>query len=116
MSSALAPSSPPKTHKLSQQMCAVLILLSADAHLMKLVEPFINLETETILWDEILKIPFGSGHHSAISWAYGIWTDEMRPSANLFDGALSMSPALQVAALQALAKRWGLARSPSVAG
>ena len=116
MSSAVAPPSSPKTQKLSQQMCAVLILLSADAHLMKSIEPFINLNTETILWDEILKIPFGSGHRAAVSWAYGIWTDEMRPKANLFDGALSMSPALQVAALQALAKRWGLSRTPSVAG
>ena len=114
MSLAVAPS--PSNPKLSQQMCAVLILLSADSHLIKSVEPFINLDTETILWDEILKIPFGSGHRAAISWAYGVWTDEMRPSANLFEGALSMSPALQVAALQALAKRWGLSRTPSVAG
>ena len=114
MSSAIAPS--PKTQKLSQQMCAVLILLSADSSLMKSVESFINLNTETINWDEIFKIPFGSGHRAAISWAYGVWTDEMRPSANLFDGALSMSPALQVATLQALAKRWGLARTSSLVG
>ncbi len=92
-------------------MCAVLVLLSADQFLMKSVEAFINLNTETIYWDEIFKISFGSGHRASISWAYGIWTDEMRPSANLFDGALSMSPALQSAALQALAMRWGLKRN-----
>jgi len=114
MSLAIAPLA--SNQKLSQQMCAVLILLSADASLMKSVESFINLNTETINWDEIFKIPFGSGHRAAISWAYGVWTDEMRPSANLFDGSLSMSQALQVATLQALAKRWGLARNPSVAG
>jgi hypothetical protein len=114
MSLAAAPS--PSNPKLSQQICAVLILLSADPHLMKSVEPFINLDTETISWDAIFKIPFGSGHRGAVSWAYSIWTDEMRPRANIFDGALSMSPALQVAVLQALAKRWGLSRTPSVAG
>jgi hypothetical protein len=97
-------------------MCAILILFSADAHLMKSVEPFITLNTETILWDEICKIPFGSGHRGAVSWAYSIWTDEMRPRTNLFDGALSMSPALQVGVLQALAKRWGLGRNSGVTG
>jgi hypothetical protein len=62
----------PTTQKLSQQMCAVLVLLSADQFLMKSVEAFINLNSETIEWDEIFKISFGSGHSAAISWAYAI--------------------------------------------
>lgn len=95
------------SRKPSQQMQAFLLILSADPYLMKAVAPFINLKTETIYWDKILKIPFGSGHKGAIRWAYGVWTDEM-PYGNCFDGALSMSPLLQVAVLEALCLRWGL--------
>ncbi len=96
--------------KHSVQMRAVLLILNADPHLMNSVWPFLNLETETILWDEIFKIPFGSGHRGAISWAFSAWTDELRPRANCFDGALSMTPNLKAAVLQALALRWGLVR------
>lgn len=93
--------------KLSMQMQAVLLVFNADAYLMRAVAPFINIETETIYWDKILKLPLGSGHKGAIRWAYGIWTDEM-PKGNCFDGALCMSPALQVDVLEALCLRWGL--------
>jgi len=93
--------------KLSQQMRAVLLIFNADPYLMSTVGPFINLETESIYWDKILKLPFGSGHKGAVRWAYGVWTDEM-PKGNCFDGALSMSPFLQVAVLEALCLRWGL--------
>lgn len=93
--------------KFSQQMEAVLLIFNADPYLMSAVGPFINLETESIYWDKILKLPFGSGHKGAVRWAYGVWTDEM-PKGNCFDGALSMSPFLQVAVLEALCLRWGL--------
>jgi len=93
--------------KLSQQMRAVLLIFNADPYLMEAVTPYINFETDSIYWDKILKMPFGSGHKGAIRWAYGVWTDEM-PKGNCFDGALNMSPFLQVAVLEALCLRWGL--------
>ena len=93
--------------KISQQMQAVLLIFNADPYLMNVLSPFINLETESIYWDKIQKISFCSGHKAAVRWAYGVWTDEM-PKGNCFDGALSMSPALQVAVLEALCLRWGL--------
>jgi hypothetical protein len=93
--------------RLSQQMRAVLLIFNADQYLMNAVAPFLDLETETINWSVILKLPLGSGHKGAIRWAYGVWTDEM-PKGNCFDGALSMSPFLQVAVLEALCLRWGL--------
>ena len=96
--------------KYSVQMRAVLLILNADRRLMNSVSPFINFDTETIFWNEICKISFGSGHRAAVTWAYSIWTDELRPRANCFDAALSMTPDLQAAVLQALALRWGLAR------
>ncbi|MCM2282838.1 MAG: hypothetical protein NDI61_13440 [Bdellovibrionaceae bacterium] len=94
--------------KLSTQMRAVLLIFGADKFLMESVAPFINFDTETISWDQINKIPFGSGHRAATAWAYGVWTDQPRPKSNVFDAALSMSPGLQAAVLQALALRWGL--------
>ena len=93
--------------KISQQMRAVLLIFNADPYLMEAVTPFINIENESIAWDKILKLPFGSGHKGAIHWAYDIWTDEM-PKGNCFDRALSMSPFLQVAVLESLCLRWGL--------
>lgn len=94
--------------KFSTQMRAVLLIFGADKFLMESVAPFINFDTETIYWDQINKIPFGSGHRAATAWAYGLWTDEPRPKSNVFGAALSMSPGLQAAVLQALALRWGL--------
>ena len=93
--------------KLSMQMRAVLLIFNADPYLMEAVSPYVNLETETIFWDKIQKLPFGSGHKNAIRWAFGIWTDEM-PNGNCFEGALGMSSFLQIAVLEALCLRWGL--------
>jgi hypothetical protein len=92
----------------SQQMRAVLCLLKADPTLFQRVRPFIDFDRESIYWDQISKISFGSGHRGAIALAYGIWTDEQKSRANVFDGALSMDSRLQAAALRALAIRWGL--------
>jgi len=94
--------------KLSTQMEAVLLILNSDPYLMEAVRSFINIDTETISWEPILKMGLGSGHRAAITWAYGVWTDELRPKSNPFDAALSMMPNLQVAVLKALALRWGL--------
>ena len=106
----LKPTQSQTTREPSQQMRAVLHVLKADAHLYERVLPFIDLRNETIYWEPLLKVSFGSGHRAAITWIYGIWTDEMRPKANCFDAALSMDPTLQVAVLEALAMRWDLKR------
>lgn len=94
--------------KLSTQMRAVLTILSADSYLMKTVGPHINLNTETIHWDPIFKFPWCSGHRACVTWAYSLWTDEIRSRANPFDAALNLSPKLQMALLKALSIRWGL--------
>lgn len=94
--------------KHSLQMRAVLHVLKADPYLYDRVSPFINFDTETIYWNEIFRMGFGSGHRGAVTWCYGIWVDEPRPRSNCFDAALSMDPRFQVAVLEALAMRWGL--------
>jgi hypothetical protein len=97
--------------KFSTQMQAVLLILDADPYLKEHIEPFIDFRNETISWEPILKMSFGSGHRAAVSWMYGLWTDELRPGSNPFDAALSMGPGLQLATLKAMAFRWGLAKS-----
>ncbi|MGE0528463.1 MAG: hypothetical protein AB7G93_19890 [Bdellovibrionales bacterium] len=96
------------SRKLSMQMRAVLLIFNADPYLMEAVAPHINLETESIQWEKIFKLPFSSGHKAAAQWAFGVWRDEALPRANFFDSALSMSPHLKVAVLEALCLRWGL--------
>ncbi|MGZ3749486.1 MAG: hypothetical protein ACXVCE_09030 [Bacteriovorax sp.] len=92
----------------SAQMLAVLTVFSSDANLMAQVLPFIDLDQESILWEEIFKLPFGSDYQGAVDFAYGLWTDRVRENTNLFDAALSLNPKIQAALLQALALRWGL--------
>jgi hypothetical protein len=100
------PKTPPQ-RKFSTQMRAVLLIFNADPYLMEAVTPFINFETESIFFDKILRLPFGSGHKAAARWAFAVWTDE-QPKGNCFDSALSMSAHLQIAVLEALCLRWGL--------
>lgn len=95
------------SRKFSMQMRAVLIIFNADPYLMEAVTPFINFETESIYFDKIMRLPFGSGHKAAVQWAYGCWVDE-QPKGNCFDGALNMNPQLKIAVLEALCLRWGL--------
>ncbi len=111
MSQALTAQTTPPKRKHSLQMQAVLHVLRADPYLYDRVSPFINFDTETIYWNEIFRMGFGSGHRGAVTWCYGIWVDEPRPRSNCFDAALSMDPRFQVAVLEALAMRWGLTRT-----
>lgn len=101
---------PTSDRKHSVQMRAVLSILRSEPALFQLLSKFLDLETETIFWDEIYKLPMAAEHRIAVSWAYSIWTDQPRPRANYFEGALSMTPDLQFAVLNALAIRWGLKR------
>jgi hypothetical protein len=94
--------------KHSLHLRAVLHVLKADSQLYARVSPFISIDTETIYWNEIFRMGFGSGHRGAVTWCYGIWVDEPRPRSNCFDAALNMEPRFQVAVLEALAMRWGL--------
>ena len=98
----------PLTNKISNEMRAVLLIFNADQYLMENVGPFINVETETINWNVILKMAFGSGHKAAVLWAYAVWTDTQPDHGDCFDAAFSMSPHLQIAVLEALCLRWGL--------
>ncbi len=98
---------PPK-RRASVQMLAVLTVFSSDAHLMTQVRPFIDLDLESISWEEIFKIPFGSDYQGAVGFAYGIWTDRVLEGSNPFHAALSLNPRIQQGLLQALALRWGL--------
>ena len=95
--------------KLSVQMRAVLMILEADPYLKNMLSPHIDLDLESIRWDRIFQFRLSSGHSTAVSWLYGIWTDEPRPRSNVFDGSLNLTPKLQAAILNALALRWGLA-------
>lgn len=106
MSSAVCFQKPQK--KLSFQMRAILMVLEADPYLKDMLSPHIDLNLESIRWDRIFQLRLCSGHSTVVSWIYGIWTDEPRPRANMFSGALNLTPKLQTALLNALALRWGL--------
>ena len=93
---------------ISNEMRAALLIFNADEYLMKQVAPFIDIERDSINWNVILKMAFGSGHKAAILWAYAVWTDDQPERGECFDVAHSMSPHLKIAVLEALCLRWGL--------
>ncbi len=94
--------------KLSQQMHSVLTILNADDELMERVQPHVDLERDSIDWDQIFKQPWSSGERGALTWAFNLGRDEYRKGTNSFESALSMDPALQRAVLRALCIRWGI--------
>ena len=94
--------------KMSNQMKAVLTILSSDRELMDAAGKHVDWINESICWEPILKIAWGSGHRAALSYAYGIWRDEIRPQSNPFEDALNMDLHLRRAVIRALAIRWGL--------
>ena len=103
---AIAQAQPPK--RLSTQMVALLLIFSADAGLMASVEPFVDLTQNMVDWDQILKIPFSSGHWAAVLMAYSMWTDGVLEGSNPFEAALNMDRSLKRGCIQALELRWGL--------
>ncbi len=98
----------PKTKNYSNQFQAVLLIFNSDPYLFEAVSPYINFECECINWNKIFKMPFKSHHQAAITWAYGIWTDQQRMHFDCFEDALDLRPSVKVAILEALVLRWGL--------
>lgn len=96
------------TQKISIEMRAALLIFNADPRLMEHVAPFINVESDSIKWSVILKLPLRSGHKAAILWAYAAWTDDQPERGDCFEMAHGMSPHLKIAVLEALCLRWGL--------
>jgi len=92
----------------SMQMKAVLMILRADLDLLCLVDPFLDLYTETIFWDKIWKLPLLSHQKAALVFAYSLWTDEIKPRCNPFEMAFLMNFQMRKACLNAMALRWGL--------
>lgn len=89
-------------------MCAVLRIVTAEQHLSDAVFRFINIQSDSIDWEPILKLDLGSGNRAAILIAYAVWTDQLKPDSQLFEDALSMTPDLKRACLKALGIRWGI--------
>jgi hypothetical protein len=94
---------------MSVQMRCVFTILDAAPNLKVALSPFIDLSRETIYWERISKLQLSGGERTLVAWIYGLWTDEQRPRANVFDGSLNLPPQIQIAVLKALALRWGLA-------
>ena len=94
--------------KLSQQMCAVLRIITVEQALSNAVFQYIDIQNDSIEWEPIFNLDLGTGFRAAIHFAYVAWTDQLKPGSQLFEDALSMSPDLQRACLKAIGIRWGL--------
>lgn len=94
--------------KLSQQMCAVLRIITAEQALSDAVFRYIDIQSDSIQWEPIFILDLGTGFRAAIHFAYAAWTDQLKPGCQLFEDALNMSPDLQRACLKAFGIRWGL--------
>ena len=97
-----------QTQKISNQMRAVLSIVSSDSVLMDAVLPYINFKNEAIDWEKFFALPLSPGQNGACLWAHTIWTDQIRPQSNMFEAALLMDSNLQNGVLKALRLRWGI--------
>lgn len=92
----------------SQQMHAVLTILNSNEEFLSRVQSHINLENESIDWDQIFKQSWSSGQRGVLAWAYNLWRDEYQKGINSFASALDMDRVSQSAVIRALTIRWGL--------
>ena len=76
----------------------------------RLVKPYYNRECETVRFRDINYGVLSGGEKAALSWAYGIWTNEMPPKGwrDPFEGFGVMSEDLQKIIIEAMALRNGL--------
>lgn len=96
--------------KMSQQMSAVMTVISSHAEMLKLAKSYIDLENERIDWDGLFKQANSSAHKAAFGFAFALWRDELRPRINIFEGVLNMDQGVQLAILQAMMIRWNLSK------
>lgn len=97
--------------KMSEQMRAVMTILSSSEELLKKAKPYVDLGNESINWDEIFKVAKSASHQSLVGFAFALWRDELKPRINIFDGALNLDRSAQMAILQAMMIRWNLSNS-----
>ena len=98
------------TLKFSQQMRAVLAILSADHGLYDLTSPFVNFATESIDWEKILGLPLCQSQMAVCHFAYACWRDEFPEGTNPFDAVLTADAVYLKAITKGLSVRWGLSR------
>lgn len=94
--------------RLPTELRAVLRILTADEELKRKALPHVDIERRSIYWDKIFDNDFGSGHLGALVFAKAIWCDQVTTKSDPFDKAFAMDAPLKIAALEALAIRWGL--------
>ena len=94
--------------KISNQMRAVLTVLSSDQSLMDATMPFADFYRESMKWDEIYSLPLSPSHKDAVDIAYGFWTNEQKPNTDLFASILNMDAELRAGIIRGFVIRWGL--------
>lgn len=101
---------------------STVFILSSDDELRRKTNKHIKPQKREINWDAILTTDFGSGHYSAIYWAFSLWSGnswqwndkgERIEPIDTMSSAYYMDDNLQRTAITALELRWrikGIAR------
>ena len=95
---------------MSQQMKAVMTIISACDDMNRYASPHIDLRLDKIDWDPIFKVRWTTSQKTALGWAFALWRDEPRPRFNVFESSSAIDRELQNAILHALMIRWGFGR------
>ena len=95
---------------MSQQMKAVMTIVSACSDMNRYASPHIDLRLDKIDWDPIFKVRWTMSQKTALGWAFALWRDEARPRLNVFENSAAMDRELQVAVLHAAMIRWGFGK------
>ena len=95
-----------REQKVSRQMQAILMLAEYPL-LAPFLKPVIDVENETVDFDQIDYGLLSGGGKAAVSWAHSIWVDKVIPGLrDPFDGFGVMNRDLQRLVLMALMHRW----------
>ena len=90
---------------------STVFVLTSDAELRRKATPHIKIKKREIDWDKILSTDFGSGHYSAIYWAFTLWSGNSWPKddgsrIDTMSEAYYMDEELRKTAITALKLRW----------
>jgi hypothetical protein len=64
---------------MSQQMRAVMTIVSACSDIKQYAGPHIDVTLDQINWDLIFKVRWTTSQKTALAWAFALWRDDLPP-------------------------------------
>lgn len=88
-----------------RQLRAILRIANSSPELLLKFSPYISIEQQNVLWEQIFNQDFTDENFAGVHWAYAIWTgDTLTRNISIYN----LNSRLACAVLEALMIAWGL--------